>query len=56
MKLIWTVIPYGNYNEEWAFTIADLVYLNQVVTNEGIKNIQIRFYPKDTTEFIPFEQ
>ena len=44
------------YNEEWAFTIADLVYLNQVVTNEGIKNIQIRFYPKDTTEFIPFEQ
>ncbi len=44
------------YNEEWIFTIADLVYLNQVVTNEGIKNLQIRFYPKDTTVFIPFEQ
>lgn len=44
------------YAEEWVFTMADLVYLNQVVTNEGIKNLQIRFYPKDTTEFIPVEQ
>jgi hypothetical protein len=43
------------YDEEWVFTIADLVYLNQVVTNEGIKNLQIRFYPKDTTIFIPVE-
>jgi hypothetical protein len=40
------------YDEEWIFTIADLVYLNQVVTNEGIKNVQIRFYPKATTEFV----
>jgi hypothetical protein len=44
------------YDEEWVFTIADLVYLNQVVTNEGIKNLQIRFYPKDTTVFTPLEQ
>ena len=44
------------YDEAWVFTIADLVYLNQVVTNEGIKNVQIRFYPKDTTVFTPFEQ
>jgi len=43
------------YDKEWVFTIADLVYLNQVVTNEGIKNLQIRFYPKDTTEFIPVQ-
>jgi hypothetical protein len=43
------------YNQEWVFTIADLVYLNQVVSNEGVKNVQIRFYPKDTTEFIPIE-
>jgi hypothetical protein len=35
----------------WVFTIADLVYHNQVVTNEGIKNLQIRFYPVATTEF-----
>ena len=40
------------YDEEWIFTIADLVYLNQVVTNEGIKNVQIRFYPKATTDFV----
>ena len=44
------------YDEEWVFTIADLVYLNQVVTNEGIKNLQIRFYPKDTTVFIPVDK
>jgi hypothetical protein len=44
------------YENEWVFTIADLVYLNQVVTNQGIKNLQIRFYPKDTTVFIPVEQ
>jgi hypothetical protein len=43
------------YDEEWIFTIADLVYLNQVVTNQGIKNTQIRFYPKDTTIFTPSE-
>jgi hypothetical protein len=42
------------YGEEWVFTIADLVYLNQVVTNQGIKNVQIRFYPKDTTVFTPY--
>ena len=44
------------YENEWVFTIADLVYLNQVVTNVGIKNLQIRFYPKDTTVFIPVDQ
>ena len=37
----------------WVFTIADLVYHNQVVINEGIKNLQIRFYPVATTEFEP---
>ena len=41
------------YDEVWVFTIADLVYLNQTVTNDGIKNCQIRFYPTDTTTFIP---
>lgn len=41
------------YEEEWVFTIADLVYLNQVVNNNGIKNLQIRFYPVDTTVFTP---
>ena len=44
------------YDEEWVFTIADLVYMNQVVTNQGIKNLQIWFFPKDTTVFTPVEQ
>jgi hypothetical protein len=35
----------------WVFTIADLVYHNQLVSNYGIKNLQIRFYPVATTEF-----
>ena len=35
----------------WVFTIADLVYHNQVISNYGIKNLQIRFYPVATTEF-----
>ncbi len=42
------------YNEPvWVFTIADLVYQNQVVINDGIKNLQIRFYPVATTVFEP---
>ena len=39
----------------WVFTIADLVYHNQLVSNYGIKNLQIRFYPVDSTEFTPAE-
>jgi hypothetical protein len=35
----------------WVFSIADLVYQNQVVVNEGIKNLQLRFYPVATTTF-----
>jgi hypothetical protein len=35
----------------WVFSIADLVYQNQVVINEGIKNLQLRFYPVATTTF-----
>jgi len=46
-----TIILWEYYEEHWVFDIADLVYQNQVVTNEGIKNLQIRFYPKATTIF-----
>jgi hypothetical protein len=35
----------------WVFSIADLVYQNQVVFNDGIKNLQLRFYPVATTTF-----
>jgi len=45
-------ILWNYYDEEWVFNIADLVYQNQVVTNEGIKNLQIRFYPVATTTFV----
>jgi len=34
----------------WVFTIADLVYNNQLISNQGIKNLQIRFYPIDEVE------
>jgi hypothetical protein len=46
-----TVTLWEYYDEVWVFSIADLVYQNQVVTNEGIKNLQIRFYPVATTTF-----
>ena len=35
----------------WVFSIADLVLQNQVVVNDGVKNLQIRFYPVATTTF-----
>jgi len=38
-------------NPVWVFSIADLVYQNQVVINDGIKNLQLRFYPVATTTF-----
>jgi hypothetical protein len=47
----WVVLWEHYETPVWVFTIADLVYHNQVVINEGIKNLQIRFYPVATTEF-----
>ena len=46
-----TITLWEYYEDVWVFNIADLVYQNQVVTNEGIKNLQIRFYPVATTTF-----
>ncbi len=46
-----TITLWEYYIDEWVFNIAVLVYQNQVVTNEGIKNLQIRFYPVATTTF-----
>lgn len=42
---------YDEENPIWVFNIADLVFQNQVFTNDGIKNLQIRFYPVATTTF-----
>jgi len=41
------------YQNEWIFNIADLVVTEQPIKNDGTKLLQIRFYPVDTTEFIP---
>lgn len=47
-----TVPLWECYDEPvWVFSIADLVYQNQVVINDGIKNLQLRFYPVATTTF-----
>lgn len=37
----------------WIFNIADLVVTEQGLVNDGTKLLQIRFYPVDTTEYIP---
>jgi len=39
----------------WVFNLfdADLVIQNQTLTNDGVKNLQIRFYPQQTTTFTP---
>ncbi len=42
-----------HYVNEWIFNIADIVEQEQTVTNDGTKLLQIRFYPKATTEFVP---
>jgi len=47
----WVVLWEHYETPVWVFTIADLVYHNQVISNYGIKNLQIRFYPVATTEF-----
>jgi len=41
------------FHNEWIFNIADLVVTEQPIKNDGTKLLQIRFYPVDTTEFIP---
>jgi hypothetical protein len=39
----------------WVFNLfdADLVIQNQTLTNDGVKNLQIRFYPQQTTTHQP---
>jgi len=51
ISVYWIELWHSYETPVWVFTIADLVYQNQVVTNEGIKNLQIRFYPVATTSF-----
>jgi len=37
----------------WIFNIADLVVTEQGLVNDGTKLMKLRFYPVDTTEYIP---
>ena len=41
--------------DRWVFDVfdADLVIQNYTLTNEGTKNLQLRFYPQDTTLWTP---
>ena len=41
------------FAEEWILNIADLVVTEQGLVNDGTKLLQVRFYPVNTTEFIP---
>ncbi len=41
------------FENEWILNIADLVITEQGLTNDGTKLLQIRFYPVDSTVFIP---
>ena len=39
----------------WVFNLfgADLVIQNHTIVNDGVKNLQIRFYPNQTTTYTP---
>jgi hypothetical protein len=41
------------FENEWILNIADLVITEQGLVNDGTKLLQVRFYPVDTTDFIP---
>ncbi len=44
-------------NETWVFNLfgdnVDLVIQNHTIVNDGVSNLQIRFYPNQTTTFTP---
>lgn len=41
------------YENEWILNIADLVLTDQTVSNDGTKLLKVRFYPVETTEYMP---
>lgn len=40
-----------HFDSKWVFSVADLVVVDNNITNEGVKLLKIRFYPVSTTEF-----
>lgn len=43
--LIWVQVTCTTYTDEWIFNIADLVSSDWLMSNDGSKLIQLRFYP-----------
>jgi hypothetical protein len=39
--------------DEWVFNLAQIVNVGLGITNDGGTNVQVRFYPVDTTEYTP---
>ncbi len=41
-----------HFDSEWVFSVADLVVVDNEISNDGVKLLKLRFYPVSTTEFI----
>jgi hypothetical protein len=41
-----------HFDSEWVFSVADLVVVDNTITNDNVKLLKLRFYPVATTEFI----
>jgi hypothetical protein len=39
------------FDSEWVFSVADLVVVDNTITNDNVKLLKLRFYPVATTEF-----
>ena len=40
-----------HFDSKWVFSVADLVVVDNTITNENVKLMKLRFYPVATTEF-----
>ena len=41
-----------HFDSKWVFSVADLVVVDNTITNDHVKLLKLRFYPVSTTEFI----
>lgn len=42
----------AHIDSKWVFSVADLVVVDNTITNDNVKLLKLRFYPVSTTEFI----
>ena len=40
-----------HFDSKWVFSVADLVVVDNTITNDNVKLLKLRFYPVSTTEF-----